>query len=125
MISGQRTGMSLKGVRVLIVEDGWQVANALKYSLEKLGMVVVGLAATSEEARRLSTDFCLDLAMVDVNLKGEMAYSLMDQLHVSGVPVIAMTAYEELPSSLEIFAAVLRKPFTSATLLATLRRVLS
>ena len=28
----------LQGVRVLVVEDGWQVADALRLSLEKLGM---------------------------------------------------------------------------------------
>jgi hypothetical protein len=40
----------LKGVRVLIVEDAWQVAKALKSTLEQMGMHVLGPAATTAQA---------------------------------------------------------------------------
>jgi hypothetical protein len=43
-----------KGARVLVVEDGWQVADSLKLLLEQIGMIAVGPAATSEDARRLA-----------------------------------------------------------------------
>jgi response regulator of citrate/malate metabolism len=40
-------------VSVLVVEDSWHVAEAIKSTLQQVGMRVVGLAATTEEARRL------------------------------------------------------------------------
>ena len=114
----------LRGVRVLVVEDGWQVADALKLSLEKVGMVVAGPVATSAEARSLAAESNPDLAVVDVNLNGEMAYALLDWLHGRGTRVIVISGYEDLPRSLETFAAILHKPFTATALLETLRRVM-
>jgi hypothetical protein len=40
----------LKGVAVLVVEDIWHVATALKSTLEQMGMHVVGPTATTVEA---------------------------------------------------------------------------
>ena len=114
----------LQGVRVLVVEDGWQVADALRVSLEQMGMVVSGPVATAAEARRLAGERNPDLAVVDVNLRGEMAYALMDWLHERGTRVIVISGYEDLPSSVQKFAAILRKPFTAKLLLATLRQVM-
>jgi DNA-binding response OmpR family regulator len=115
---------SLQGLRVLVVEDGWQVADALKISLESMGMVVAGPVATPREARCLATECPPDLAVVDVNLKGEMAYELMDWLHDRSIRVVVTTGYEDLPGSLRKFGAILHKPFTVTTLLRTLRRVM-
>jgi DNA-binding response OmpR family regulator len=110
---------------VLVVEDGWQVADGLKLSLEQWGMVVAGPAATAREAQRLATECRPDLAVVDVNLNGEMAYGLMDWLHDQGIQVVVISGYEVLPWSLGKFAAILQKPFTDATLLTTLKRTMA
>jgi CheY-like chemotaxis protein len=114
----------LRGVRVLIVEDGWQVADALQLSLEKMGMVVVGPVATTAEARSLAAKHNPELAVVDINLNGEMAYALVDWLHGRGTRLIVMSGYEDLPKSLAKFAAVLRKPFTPEVLAAALQRAM-
>jgi DNA-binding response OmpR family regulator len=122
---GARNSLSsLQGLRVLVVEDGWQVADALKLSLEQRGMVVAGPVATPREAQCLATECHPDLAVVDVNLKGEMAYELMDWLHDRGIQVVVISGYEDLPGSLGKFAAILHKPFTVTTLLTTLQRVM-
>ena len=115
---------SLQGLRALVVEDGWQVADALKILLERMGMVVAGPVATAREAQCLATEYPPDLAVVDVNLKGEMAYELMDWLHDRSIRVVVITGYEDLPESLGEFAAILHKPFTVTTLLTTLQRVM-
>jgi DNA-binding NtrC family response regulator len=115
---------SLQGLRVLVVEDGWQVADALKISLEKMGMAVAGPVATAREGQCLATECRPDLAVVDVNLKGEMAYELMDWLHDRDIQVVVISGYEDLPGSLGKFAAILHKPFTVTTLLTTLQRVM-
>ena len=88
----------LKGVRVLVVEDNWHVANSLKLFLETEGMEVSGPAATTTDARRLAAAQKPDLAVVDLNLKGEMAYALIDQLHDQGVPIVVVSGYAVLRS---------------------------
>ena len=65
---------SLEGVRVLVVEDTWHVAKALKSALENVGMDVSGPAATTAQARRLMIEHMPRVAVVDVNLKGEMGW---------------------------------------------------
>ena len=66
----------LSGVSVLIVEDSWHVAKAMRSALEDLGMRVVGPVATTEDARRLVAEQKPKLALVDVNLKTELATGL-------------------------------------------------
>ena len=120
-----REGASLlKGVQVLVVEDTWHVAKALKSALAEMGMVVAGPAATTAEAERLVAEQQPDLAVVDVNLKGEMAYGLIDRLHDRGVRVIIVTGYAVLPKSTEKAAAILQKPFSGAELRTTLHQVM-
>ena len=120
-----REGASLlKGVQVLVVEDTWHVAKALKSALAEMGMVVAGPAATTAEAERLVAEQQPDLAVVDVNLKGEMAYGLIDRLHNRGVRVIIVTGYAVLPKSTEKAAAILQKPFSGAELRTTLHQVM-
>ena len=113
-----------KGALVLVVEDGWQVADSLKLLLEQRGMIAVGPAATSEDARRLATQCPVELAIVDVNLKGEMAYELMSWLHDRGIPVIAISGHHDLPAQLKRYSAILYKPFTPDALLTTVRRAM-
>ena len=124
MAVGSSDPQGLQGLRVLVAEDSWQVADALKLSLEHIGMVVAGPVATPSEARNLAAEHDPDLAIVDVNLTGEMAYDLMDWLHDRGTPVIVISGYEELPGSLEKFAAILHKPFTVEALLKAVQRVM-
>jgi CheY-like chemotaxis protein len=116
---------SLRGVCVLLVEDGWQVADALQLSLERMGMVVVGPVATAAEAQSLAAEHNPEVAVVDVNLNGEMAYALVDWLHARGTRLVVMSGYVDLPKSLAKFAAVLRKPFTPEALAAALQRAMS
>ena len=113
-----------KGARVSVVEDGWQVADSLILLLEQMGMIAVGPAATSEDARRLATQCPLELAIVDVNLKGEMAYELINWLHDRGTPVIVISGYHDLPAQLKRYSAILYKPFTPDALLTTVRRAM-
>ena len=95
----------MKGARVLVVEDHWVVANALKSLLEAEGAEVTGLASTTVDAHRLAIGHEFDLAVVDINLKGEMAYGLITQLHDLGVRVVVVSGYAVLPGLTEKAAA--------------------
>ena len=104
----------LKGVPVLVVEDSWHVAKAMKSALEQLGMRVVGPAATTREARRLAAGQTPRLALVDVNLKKELACDLIEELHGQGVPVIVVSGYAVPPLPERTVAAFLQKPFSES-----------
>jgi CheY-like chemotaxis protein len=113
-------------VRVLVVEDQWHVAHALKSLLEAEGMKVTGPASTAADALRLATAQKPDLAVVDINLKGgEMAYDLIDRLHDQGVRIVVVTGYAVLPRVSGKVGAVLQKPVDGPKLLGALRRALS
>ena len=116
---------SLEGLRVLVVEDAWHVAKALKAALESVGMHVSGPAATTAEARRLIAEHLPRLAVVDVNLKREMATGLIEELHDQGVSVVVVSGYAFPPIPTDKFAVLLQKPFSGTELLAALRRVVA
>jgi CheY-like chemotaxis protein len=78
---GSAAAACLAGKRVLVVEDTWVVAKALQSLLEEAGLVVSGPCATVFDAKRLVSEQAPALAVVDLRLKGEMAYDLIDCLH--------------------------------------------
>jgi CheY-like chemotaxis protein len=112
----------LKGLRVLVVEDSWHVANALKSLLEELGVDVAGPAATLQDAERLLESREPELAIVDINLKGEMAYGLIDALHGRGIPIVVISGYAVPQIAQGKVAAILQKPFSAKSLLGILRQ---
>ncbi len=114
-------GSGLKGVRVLVVEDTWHVAKALKSLLERLEMSVIGPTSTTADARRLIASDTPRLALVDLNLKREMSGDLIDELHAQGVPVIVVSGYAVLDIAKEKVVAFLQKPFNGNELITAMR----
>jgi DNA-binding response OmpR family regulator len=114
----------LKGLRALVVEDSWHVARAIKSALDEMGMVVAKPAATLAAAKRMVAEQVFDLAVVDINLKGEMSYDLIDRLRDRGVHVVVVSGYAAPGESIPNAAAVLQKPLLTAELIATLRKVM-
>lgn len=110
----------LNGVPVLVVEDAWHVARAMKSALSQLGMNVIGPTATTAEAKRLMTIHRPKLALVDLNLKEEMAFGLIDDLNSRGVPVVVVSGYAIPPVAIDKVAAFMQKPFSGNDLVATL-----
>jgi CheY-like chemotaxis protein len=115
----------LKGVPVLIVEDSWHVAKAMRAALEVLGMRIVGPTATTGEARRLVAEQKPKLALVDINLKKEMAYDLIEELHRQDILVIVVSGYAVPKMPAEMVAAFVQKPFSEADLITALRTTAS
>ena len=89
-------------------------------------MEVSGPAATTADAWLLATEQKPDLALVDINLRGELAYDLIDQLHAQGARIVVLSGYAVLASRIGgKVAAVLQKPFNGPELLAALRGALA
>jgi CheY-like chemotaxis protein len=118
--------LDLSGVRILVVEDSWQLAMALKSLLQACGAEVSGPVATSADAERLAAEQQPDAALVDFNLRGgERADGLIDKLHEQGIHVIVTSGYAVLPVVPRHAAAILQKPISEAALIGSLRPVVA
>ena len=114
----------LEGLRVLVVEDSWQVGTAVCNLLRSFGADVLGLAATTADAERLLAEHVPDVVLMDMNLRGgELAYDLIDRLHARGIRVIVTTGYDEIALAPEKAIAILGKPMNVSHLLSILRSV--
>lgn len=109
---------SLHGRRILLVEDEYLLAEDLAHSLESAGAKVLGPAPSVDVAMELiASEPKIDLAVLDINLQGEMVFPVADALLQRGVPFAFATGYDEwsLPPR---FASVARieKPFPAQKL---------
>lgn len=115
--------LDLSGIRVLVVEDSWQVGVAIKRLLQACGANVCGPVATAADAERLVSEEAPDVALVDFNLRGgELANALIDRLYDRGVPIIVVSGYAAPPVALEKAAAILPKPISHTRLVESMRR---
>jgi len=109
--------MSLHGRRVLIVEDEAIVGLSLCEDLQDINFIPVGPFASLEKGIETLGSERVDLALVDLNLRGHMSFSLIDQLVSLQIPVAIMSGYDDgsIPGR---FAALPRlgKPFSAAML---------
>jgi CheY-like chemotaxis protein len=79
--------------RVLVVEDEYLVAMDVSAYLEAAGAHVVGPASSVHAALEALEGAELDGAILDLNLRGEMAYPVADALTARGIPFVFTTGY--------------------------------
>jgi CheY-like chemotaxis protein len=85
----------LEGRRLLVVEDEYFLAEDLARRIERAGARVVGPVGTVDDALDLIEGTQrLDGALLDINLRGEMAYPVADALHERGIPFVFTTGYD-------------------------------
>lgn len=112
------------GLRILIVEDEALVAMQLEAFLEEEGHVVVGVAASSDEAREMAEGGGADLALVDIHLiDGPTGIDLGEYVAKTlGVAVVFMTANaKRIPDDFVGAIGVVTKPYTTHGLATALR----
>ncbi|MGC2779371.1 MAG: response regulator [Bradyrhizobium sp.] len=87
---------SLRDRHILIVEDEYMLADELRCEFGDAGATVVGPVGTVADALALARrEARIDGAVLDVNLRGEMAFPLADLLIERGVPFVFTTGYDE------------------------------
>ena len=91
----------LEGARVLVVEDEYFIADDLVRALHAAGGLAVGPAGSLAQARTLLDEGQVDAALLDLNLRGEMAFPLISDVQERGLPCVIMSGYspESLPES--------------------------
>ncbi len=86
---------AVHGWRVLVVEDDFNVAEATAMALADEGVEVLGPVPTAAAALELVARVDrIDGAVVDVNLRGELAYPVAEALRQRGVRVVFTTGYD-------------------------------
>lgn len=103
----------LDGRHILVIEDEFLIAEDLRESLEALGAVVIGPAATTDHALALiGSAQRLDGATVDVTLRGERSDRVAAALTDRKIPFVLLTGYgaEDLPQHMRD-APRCQKPF--------------
>jgi DNA-binding response OmpR family regulator len=86
----------LSGLRVLIVEDNFNIAVGLARHLKAQGAEIAGPAGTISEALALIDNTeRIDHAALDINIRGALVYPVVDALRSKGVPVLFMTGYDQ------------------------------
>jgi DNA-binding response OmpR family regulator len=86
---------SLRGRRILVLEDEYMLSEDMREALEAEGAIVLGPAPRVRDGLTiLDEQAAIDAAVLDVNLQGEMVFPLADRLIQSGTPFLFATGYD-------------------------------
>jgi ActR/RegA family two-component response regulator len=95
--------MNLFRARILLVEDDYLVGFDLRNEMSRRGADVIGPVGSLEQALKVTKlEVEIDAAVVDINLHGEMAFPLVDELVRRDIVSVFSTGYDQevLPSRL-------------------------
>lgn len=112
-------------LRVLVVEDEWLVADYIVDVLEEAGHEVVATAATGEKALEHLEQEAIDVALLDITLKGSLSgIDVAQAARASGIPHVFITGSGD-PATRAAAEATgplgfLQKPFSPERLLLVL-----
>ena len=114
--------------RILIVEDEEAIASMIAMNLRVAGMDPVVFGDGLEADRSLPGDHAYDLALLDIMLPGKNGFELLESLRPYGIPVIFLTARDDLDSKLTGLTGgaedYMVKPFEVLELLVRVDKVL-
>jgi CheY-like chemotaxis protein len=112
--------------RVLFVEDEAIVSMLIEDMLLDLGVKVVGPASKLDEALALARHADVEAAVLDINVGGQLTYSVAEVLQARGIPVIFSTGYgaSALPERFRD-TLTLHKPFDRSSFEQALRTALA
>jgi len=87
------TALSLTGIRVLVVEDDYVVADALRYLIHGYGGSVTAIVPSVERALEALAVGPVDIAVLDINLHGKSVVPLAEHFRARDVPFLFLTGY--------------------------------
>ena len=123
----QRRGAAdprLAGLDIVFVEDETMVSFLIEDMLAELGCGPVRHACDIAGALRLLEERRPDVALLDVNLQGELAAPVASRLDALQIPFVFVTGYGRTGLPAEWMSRpVVQKPFRLNTLAAALRAV--
>lgn len=93
MVAANRAEGRAGELRVLLVEDEIVIAVMLEDMLAELGHKVIGPVARLDKAVAMAQQEAVDVAILDVNLRGKEVYPVADALAARRIPFIFCTGY--------------------------------
>lgn len=116
--------MITKSLKVFVVEDEGIIRILVADRLGELGHTLAAEAGHIDQALELAKSTEFDLAILDLNLRGEMVTPVAKLIMARGRPIIFATAYgsEGLPEDFRNFPALL-KPYHLEDLAALIDQV--
>jgi CheY-like chemotaxis protein len=113
MLPAARRDDVLSDQSILLLEDNLIIALETEDMLLALGAREVTVASTIAEAVAAATATRFDLAVLDINVAGQVSFGFAKQLKDGGVPYIFASGYgDQVPLDSERAGAiVLQKPF--------------
>lgn len=117
----QENAFPLRGRRVLVVEDEYYLADDLSRALAEAGAQVLGPVGALADAEAALEAGAFDCAILDMNLRGEMAFPIADRLESAGIPFVIATGYNSasLPDRFHSCPRV-EKPFDSSAVIGAI-----
>jgi len=116
---------SLAGFRILIAEDSWHIADAVRRALLQHGAVVVELVSSRQDLIAALGSARPDLVVADINLQGELVGDLLAAEAAAGQKVLAITGYDDEVTRLaERGVTALAKPVSPDRLVAAVSHLL-
>jgi CheY-like chemotaxis protein len=103
---------TLRGARVLVVEDEAILSLDLEAMLLNLGCMVAGSADKLDDALQKARTSDFDVALLDVNLGGKRVDPVAEAIRARGIPIVFVTGYGRTAAS----GLVLEKPYDAAAL---------
>ncbi|MGE0370684.1 MAG: response regulator [Gammaproteobacteria bacterium] len=89
---------ALTGRRILVAEDEYMIAEDMADMLAEAGAEALGPVPSVNDALRLVSSSLetgrIDAALLDVNLRGEAVWPVVDALLSRGVPVVLASGYD-------------------------------
>ena len=114
--------------RVLVVEDDHSISSFIQKNLTATGYAVTVFDDGKKAAEVLNHDTDFDLALLDIMLPGLDGFELMGYMKHSGIPVIYLTAKNDVDSKIRGLRDgaedYIVKPFDVLELLVRMEKVL-
>jgi CheY-like chemotaxis protein len=112
--------------RVLVIEDEALIAMLIEDMIHDSGDEMAGSAGRLTDAVALAQGTQADVALLDINLGGALAYPVADVLRERGVPIVFTSGYGSA-GLIERFqdCPILDKPFDQPSLEKAIHAILS
>ncbi|HWK65047.1 MAG TPA: response regulator [Rhizobiaceae bacterium] len=102
----------LRGLKILVVEDEYLLADEMHRALFSAGAHVLGPVRDEKSALDLLESEACDCAILDINLNGKQCFRLANEAVTRGIPAAFTTGYnvEVVPPEFQAFE-LFEKPF--------------
>ncbi len=123
-MESESAGPLLNGKTVLIVEDEAIISFMLEDMMDELGAANIAHEATIQEALAAIEGRTPQVAILDLNLGGELSYPVAERLEGLGIPFLFTTGYGRVEARWSA-RGIVQKPFEIAAIESALRKALA